>query len=88
MSQYAAPLKDMQFVIEKLVGLADITAMPACAEVTPDLVEAVLGEAGKFAAEVLDPLNPAGDKEGAHIADGRVTPPAGFGEIKRTGCDG
>ena len=31
MSQYAAPLKDMQFVIEKLVGLADITAMPACA---------------------------------------------------------
>jgi alkylation response protein AidB-like acyl-CoA dehydrogenase len=80
MSQYAAPLKDMQFVIEKLVGLAEITAMPACAEVTPDLVEAVLGEAAKFAAEVLDPLNRVGDKEGARIADGKVTPPSGFAE--------
>ena len=78
MSTYAAPLKDMQFVIEELVGLADITAMPACSEVTPDLVEAVLGEAGKFAAEVLDPLNRVGDKQGAQWADGKVTPPAGF----------
>ena len=79
MSTYAAPLKDMQFVIEELVGLADITAMPACADVTSDLVEAVLGEAGKFAAEVLDPLNGVGDKQGAQWADGKVTPPAGFG---------
>ena len=78
MSTYAAPLKDMQFVIEELVGLADITAMPACAEVTPDLVEAVLTEAGKFAAEVLDPLNRVGDQQGAQLANGKVTPPAGF----------
>ncbi len=78
MSTYAAPLKDMQFVIEELVGLADITAMPACAEVTPDLVEAVLGEAGKFAAEVLDPLNRVGDEVGAAWSDGKVTPPPGF----------
>ena len=80
MSIYVAPLKDMQFVIEELVGLADITAMPACAEVTPDLVEAVLNEAGKFAAEVLDPLNRVGDTQGARLADGRITPPAGFAE--------
>ena len=80
MSIYAAPLKDMQFVIEELVGLADITAMPACSEVTPDLVEAVLGEAGKFAAEVLDPLNRGGDQQGAQLADGKVRPPAGFAE--------
>jgi alkylation response protein AidB-like acyl-CoA dehydrogenase len=78
MSTYAAPLKDMQFVIGELVGLADITAMPACAEVTPDLVEAVLSEAGKFAAEVLDPLNRIGDEQGAKLIDGTVTPPPGF----------
>ncbi len=78
MSTYAAPLKDMQFVIEELVGLADITAMPVCSEVTADLVEAVLGEAGKFAAEVLDPLNRIGDRQGAQLANGKVTPPAGF----------
>ena len=80
MSQYSAPLKDMQFVIEELVGLAEITAMPACADVTPDLVVAVLAEAGKFAAEVLDPLNRIGDQEGAQLANGIVTPPAGFAE--------
>ena len=80
MSTYAAPLKDMQFVIEELVGLADITALPSCSDVTPDLVEAVLAEAGKFAAEVLDPLNRVGDKQGAQWADGTVTPPAGFAD--------
>jgi alkylation response protein AidB-like acyl-CoA dehydrogenase len=77
----------MQFVIEELVGLADITAMPACAEVTQDLVEAVLGEAGKFAAEVLDPLNRSGDQQGAQLADGKVTPPAGFAEAYKQFTD-
>ena len=80
MSTDTAPLKDMQFVIEELVGLADITAMPGCAEVTPDLVEAVLGEASKFANEVLDPLNRIGDEQGAKWADGTVTPPPGFAD--------
>jgi alkylation response protein AidB-like acyl-CoA dehydrogenase len=87
MSVYAAPLKDMQFVIEELVGLADITAMPACSEVTQDLVEAVLGEAGKFATEVLDPLNRIGDQQGAQLADGKVTPPAGFAEAYKQFTD-
>jgi alkylation response protein AidB-like acyl-CoA dehydrogenase len=80
MSTYAAPLQDMKFVIKELVGLADITAMPACAEVTGDVVDAVLDEAGKFAAEVLDPLNRGGDEQGARFADGKVTPPQGFKE--------
>ena len=67
-------------MIKELVGLADITAMPACAEVTGDVVDAVLDEAGKFAAEVLDPLNRGGDEQGARFADGKVTPPQGFKE--------
>ena len=80
MSTYAAPLKDMQFVIKELVGLDDITAMPDCAEATGDVVDAVLEEASKFAAEVLDPLNRGGDKQGAKLADGKVTSPQGFKE--------
>ena len=80
MSTYAAPLQDMQFVIKDLVGLADITAMPDCAEVTDDLVDAVLDEAGKFASEVLDPLNRSGDKTGVKLADAKVTTPTGFKE--------
>ena len=80
MSTYAAPLRDMQFVIKDLVGLADITAMPECAEVTDDLVDAVLAEAGKFASEVLDPLNRGGDKQGAKLAGANVTSSPGFKE--------
>ena len=80
MPQYAAPLQDMQFVINELVGLAEITAMPDCAEVTPELLEAVLGAAGKFAAEVLDPVNRSGDQQGAQLADGAVSAPAGFAD--------
>ncbi len=83
MSTYSAPLQDMQFVIKELVGLADITAMPDCAEVSADLVDAVLDEAGKFAAGVLDPLNRAGDKVGAKLADSKVTSAPGFKEAYR-----
>src|SRR5450631_2829516 len=83
MSTYTAPLQDMQFVIKDLVGLADITAMPDCAEVTEDLVDAVLDEAGKFAAGVLDPLNRGGDQQGAKLADFKVTSSPGFKEAYR-----
>ena len=57
MSAYIAPLQDMQFVIRELVGLDEIPELPGCEEVTGDLVDAVLDEAAKFAADVLDPLN-------------------------------
>jgi alkylation response protein AidB-like acyl-CoA dehydrogenase len=88
MSTYTAPLQDMQFVIKDLVGLADITAMPDCAEVTEDLVDAVLDEAGKFAAGVLDPLNRTGDKQGAKLADSKVTSSPGFKEAYRQFIEG
>jgi len=43
MSTYAAPLKDMQFVINELAGLQEVTALPGCADVNAELAEAVLG---------------------------------------------
>ena len=54
MSTYNAPLKDMQFVLHELAGFSEISALPGSEEVTPDLVEAVLCEASRFAREVLD----------------------------------
>ncbi|MBX3651811.1 MAG: acyl-CoA dehydrogenase [Burkholderiales bacterium] len=80
MSTYAAPLKDMQFAIAGFAGLEGITALPGCGEVSAELVEAVLTEAGKFAQGVLDPLNHSGDRQGAQWRDGGVSAPAGFKE--------
>ena len=83
MSTYTAPLKDMRFAITELAGLSEVSALPGHGEVNPEVVDAVLGEAAKFAQEVLDPLNRQGDKQGARLADGKVTAPAGFKEAYR-----
>src|SRR5688572_12296088 len=83
MSVYQAPLKDMQFVLRELAGFEDLSALPGWEEATPDLADAVLAEAGKFATEVLDPLNRAGDAQGARFDQGKVTPPAGYAEAYR-----
>ena len=83
MSTYAAPLKDMQFAIAEFAGLDSVAALPGCEEVSAELVEAVLTEAGKFAQGVLDPLNRIGDQQGAQWRDGVVAAPDGFKEAYR-----
>ena len=83
MSTYTAPLKDMRFAIKELAGLGEVSALPGCEEVNAELVDAVLGEAAKFAQEVLDPLNREGDRQGSKLADGRVAAPKGFKEAYR-----
>jgi 3-(methylthio)propanoyl-CoA dehydrogenase len=77
-STYAAPLKDMRFVIRELAGLEEVAALPGCEEVNAELVEAVLGAAATFARDVLDPLNRSGDRQGARLNDGKVIAPDGF----------
>lgn len=75
MSDYTAPLADMRFVLHELVGLDRITVLPGCEQVNADLVDAVLEEAGKFATDVLAPLNRVGDTEGSKLVDGSVRTP-------------
>jgi alkylation response protein AidB-like acyl-CoA dehydrogenase len=75
---YRAPVDEMLFVMNEVAGLPDIAALPAFAEATPDLVAAVLTEAGKLAAGVLDPLNVIGDREGSHLENGVVRTPTGW----------
>ncbi len=75
---YNAPIKDMQFVLHELIGLDRVAKLPGCDEVTHDLVDAILDEAGKFSRDVLAPLNWSGDVEGAVWKDGNVTTPKGF----------
>ncbi len=80
---YVAPLRDMQFVLTELAGLDQIATLPGCEEAVPDVVNAILAEAGKFASGVLAPLNRIGDREGAVWKDKSVTMPAGFRDAYR-----
>ena len=88
MSAYAAPLKDMRFVLNELAGLAEVAKLPGFEEATADTVDAILEEASKFASEVLDPINFSGDQEGSTLSDGEVRTPRGFRDAYRKFCDG
>ena len=78
MSDYAAPLADMTFVLNELADLSSVSQLPGCEEATGDLVAAVLDEAGKFGAGVLAPLNTVGDEQGATLENGVVRTAPGF----------
>ncbi|MDR0702142.1 MAG: acyl-CoA dehydrogenase N-terminal domain-containing protein, partial [Azoarcus sp.] len=73
MSTYNAPLADMRFVLNEVAGLQEILGLPDFAEVDADTVDAILEEAAKFASEVIDPLNPKGDKDSPVWKNGVVT---------------
>ena len=78
MSEYRAPVRDMQFVIDELAGLERIAGLPGFDEVSSDLVAAVLDEASQLASEIIAPTNRLGDERGAQLRDGQVTVPVEF----------
>ena len=88
MTDYTPPLAGMRFVLRELVGLDRIVALPGCEHVTPELVDVVLEEAGRFARDVLAPLNRVGDQQGSRLIDGAVCTPIGFREAYRRFAEG
>ena len=81
MSQYTPPLRDMQFVMHELLHVADtLKTLPRHAEIDAETIDAVIEQAGKFAAEVLFPLNASGDAEGCTLdpTSRAVRTPKGF----------
>ena len=88
MSEYAAPVRDMQFVLRELAALDEIAALPGFGDATPDVVEQILDESARFCAEVLAPLNRPGDVEGSTWRDGEVTTPKGFKDAYRQFTEG
>jgi len=88
MFQYQPPLKDIQFVLADMFQAASVLQQyPKFAEVDQDLIQQVVEEAGRFASEILFPLNAVGDAEGCRYDNGQVKTPKGFGEAYRKFCE-
>ena len=77
---YRAPVKDIRFVLDELIGADELRACPEFADYSSETADAVLGEAARFAETVLEPLCKSGDRQGASWSASGVTMPDGFRE--------
>ncbi|MFG6488849.1 acyl-CoA dehydrogenase C-terminal domain-containing protein [Roseateles sp. BYS78W] len=91
MPQYTPPMRDMQFVMHELLNVVDeLKMLPGHEDIDADMINAVLEEGGKFAAEVIAPINLSGDAEGCTLdkATHEVTTPKGFKEAYKQYVEG
>ncbi len=89
MAAYKAPLKDIRFLMQNVFDVEQLLAsMPATAEVTDDLITAIVEEAAKIAEGLLSPINQSGDAEGCRFVDGEVVTPVGFKEAYKAFAEG
>ncbi len=84
MPTYTAPARDTRFIVNEVLDLASYGNLPGFESATPDIIDTVIGEGGKFCEQVLAPINRSGDEEGCtRHANGSVTTPAGFKDAYR-----
>jgi alkylation response protein AidB-like acyl-CoA dehydrogenase len=89
MPSYTAPVEDVLFLLNDVLHVERHSNLQGFADATPDVVEAILAEAGKFCSEVLFPLNAVGDAQGcSRLDDGGVKTPDGFKEAYRQMVEG
>ncbi|MBL0967583.1 MAG: acyl-CoA dehydrogenase C-terminal domain-containing protein [Brevundimonas sp.] len=78
---YKAPVRDLTFILSEVLEIDRYTNQPGFQDVSSELAQQILEEAGRFAEEVIAPINNPGDKEGCHWAEGGVvTTPEGWKE--------
>ena len=83
MPSYTPPLRDMRFVMHEVLDVVStLKGLPKHADIDAETIDAVLEEGGKFASEVLAPLNAVGDEQGCTLdkSTHEVTAPKGFKE--------
>jgi alkylation response protein AidB-like acyl-CoA dehydrogenase len=88
MSPYAPPLDDIRFVLRHVAGLETLARLPGFESASPDVVDHILEEAGRFAAAELAPLNASGDRERVRLENGVVRTPIGFKDAYRKFVEG
>ncbi len=85
---YRAPLTDYQFLLSHVVDFPAVAATERFGEATPDMVSAILAEAGRMSGDILAPLQPIGDTQGAVLENGVVRTSPGFAEGYRAVAEG
>jgi len=80
MTDFQAPVRDMRFALSHIAEIENIATFPGYEDATPDIVDAIIEESGKFAEQVLAPLNQSGDQQGCRLENGIVHTPDGFKE--------
>lgn len=86
MNNYRTPLRDIAFTLFELFGYPEHCRAIGYSSLDRGLTEAFLGEAARFAEEVLAPLGPVGDRQGCQLIDGKVITPSGFKEAYQHYC--
>jgi acyl-CoA dehydrogenase len=85
---YRAPVDEIAFTLKHVAGLQPALDAGTFGDLTEDLVDAILEEAGRFATEEVAPLRAIGDRQGAVLEDNAVRMPDGWNDLYRRWCEG
>jgi len=85
---YRAPVNDIRFILDHVVGFSQVAATARFADATPELADAILSEAGRVATDILAPINRAGDTHPARLENGAVITSPGFAQGYRALASG
>ncbi len=84
---YTAPVRDIMFALQYVLDLPKDEPPVAAPDLDPETLAAILEEAGKYASDVIEPLNRDGDTRGSVLKDGKVSLPKGWTEAYQQWCD-
>lgn len=84
---YTAPVRDILFALQYVLDLPKAEPPVAAPDLDPETLAAILEEAGRYASDVIEPLNRDGDTRGSVLKDGKVVLPAGWTEAYQQWCD-